>query len=712
MAEGHDIFLSYASEDLERVRPLIRALEQRGWRVWWDRTLLPGEDYEEVIEQAIAAARCVIVVWSHASVDSGWVRAEADEGRRLRKLVPVMLDEVRIPLSFRAAHAAPLMDWQAGVPHQEFERVVQAVTNLVPPSPPQEQQEAPLPPPPGEGERPGSRVAVEPGPPDETTRGRKAGLIWGVSLGVVILVLVVWLVFINHTTPGTYTLTIRATPADSMITLVNREIAYTPGVALPPGRYDIEVAYPGYVTKRRTVTIGKADAVLEIALVLQPKQYALTVRAQPSDSTIRLVHTDIPYRPGVKLVPGRYAVEIARDGYETVRREVVIAAADVALDVTLTPVKTTYKLTVKAFPEDSTIKILNIVPKYRPGIELEPGDYRLLVEREGFRAKRRMVTIHDADVVEEIVLEPATYQLTVRAQPPDSIVTLLHPDIVYRPGVELEPGEYGVRVQRDGYVTVERPVRIVDRNVTLTVRLEKVEEPEPRLPPLFRNSIGMEFVIIPDGEFQMGSERKEAYKNERPVHTVRISQPFYLGKYEVTQRQWQEVMRKNPSRFMGNLDLPVERVSWEEAQQFVAKLNEREPGERYRLPTEAEWEYAARAGSTTAYSFGNDAGQLGEYAWYRENSDGKTHPVGERKPNKWGLHDMHGNVWEWVQDWYGDYTAATVTDPAGPAAGSDRVIRGGSWSNSAGLCRSADRSSDPPGYRVRFLGLRLVREIR
>jgi formylglycine-generating enzyme required for sulfatase activity len=703
MAEGHDIFLSYASQDLERVRPLIRSLEKRGWRVWWDRTLLPGEDYEEVIDQAIAAAGCVIVVWSHASVDSGWVRAEADEGRSQRKLVPVMIDDVRIPLSFRATHTAPLMDWEEGVPHQEFERVVQAVTNLVPPSPPPEPEATP--PPPSlsdEVERP------EPfGVGEEQPRGSKAGLVWGVSLGVVALALVVWLVVVNLPKSGTYALTIRATPADSTITLVHSAVAYAPGVALPPGRYTIEVSRAGYVTTRRTVRIGKADVLLEIALVPASKQYALTVRAQPADSTVRLINTDVAYRPGVKLTPGRYTVEITGEGYETTRREVVIADADVTLDVTLKPVKTTYKLTVRAFPEDSTIKILNIVPKYHPGIELEPGDYRLLVEREGFRGKRRTVTIREADVVEEIELEPVTYQLTVQATPSDSIVTLLHPEIVYRPGVELAPGEYGVRVQREGYVKVERSVRIVDHNVTLPVRLEPVKEPEPRLPPVFRNRIGMGFVLIPDGEFQMGST--DGYDNERPVHLVRISKPFYLGKYEVTQRQWQAVMGENPSHFMGNLDLPVEQVSWEVAQKFVAKLNERESGERYRLPTEAEWEYAARAGSTTAYSYGNDSGRLGEYAWYDGNADGKTHPVGERKPNKWGLHGMHGNVWEWVQDWYGEYAAEAVTDPAGPAAGSSRVVRGGSWLNSARYCRSALRTLWHPGARHGYLGLRLVR---
>jgi formylglycine-generating enzyme required for sulfatase activity len=168
-------------------------------------------------------------------------------------------------------------------------------------------------------------------------------------------------------------------------------------------------------------------------------------------------------------------------------------------------------------------------------------------------------------------------------------------------------------------------------------------------------------------------------------------------------------MGTNPSRFKGESKRPVEQVSWEDAQEFIRKLNAKEGGTKYRLPTEAEWEYAARAGSTTAYSFGDDVTQLGEYAWYDQNAGNTTHPVGQRKPNAWGLYDMHGNVWEWVQDWYGAYAAATVTDPQGPASGSDHVFRGGGWSISAGPCRAAYRYGAPYGHRLAYLGLRLLR---
>ncbi len=224
-----------------------------------------------------------------------------------------------------------------------------------------------------------------------------------------------------------------------------------------------------------------------------------------------------------------------------------------------------------------------------------------------------------------------------------------------------------------------------------------------------RNALGMEFVRIPAGELRMGSEDKNAYDDEKPVHTVRLTRAFYLGKYEVTQGQWQEVMGSNPSLSTGDANRPVEQVSWDDVQAFLQRLNAREGGTPYRLPTEAEWEYAARAGSTTAYSFGTDAQQLGAYAWHSANAGSTTHPVGQKQPNAWGLHDMHGNVLEWVQDWYGAYTAAPAVDPQGPAAGAYRVVRGGSWLGSAGGCRSASRGEAPPGLRDGGLGVRLLR---
>ena len=199
--------------------------------------------------------------------------------------------------------------------------------------------------------------------------------------------------------------------------------------------------------------------------------------------------------------------------------------------------------------------------------------------------------------------------------------------------------------------------------------------------------------------------------DEGGSHEVTLSRPFYMGVTEVTNGQWQRVMGSVPSKWK-DADRPVETVSWEEAVAFCRKLSElpeeRKAGRVYRLPTEAEWEYACRAGTDTKYSFGDAEGQLDAYGWYDKNSGGKTHPVGQKQPNAWGLHDMHGNVWEWCSDWYGEYPRGGVTDPQGWSGGSNRVNRGGSWNNTARNCRSANRNRNNPSNRNNNLGFRLA----
>jgi formylglycine-generating enzyme required for sulfatase activity len=220
----------------------------------------------------------------------------------------------------------------------------------------------------------------------------------------------------------------------------------------------------------------------------------------------------------------------------------------------------------------------------------------------------------------------------------------------------------------------------------------------------------MKFTLISSGSFTMGADlnSERGYRNETPQHRVTISRPFYLGVYEVTQGEWMNVMDgANPSNFKGET-LPVESVSWDDATSFVRKLNQKEGTDKYRLPTEAEWEYAARAGTTSAYFFGDDEGSLGTYAWFGDNSGSGTRPVGEKSPNPWGLYDIYGNVWEWVQDFFGVYTDAAATDPKGPSEGTSRVDRGCGWSASTVYCRSAFRNDYDPAIRRDFLGLRVA----
>ncbi len=250
------------------------------------------------------------------------------------------------------------------------------------------------------------------------------------------------------------------------------------------------------------------------------------------------------------------------------------------------------------------------------------------------------------------------------------------------------------------------------------------------------NSLGMKFVLIPPGEFDMGSTEAEVAKlleeakatnqsswyidrlpSEAPKHRVRITKPFYLATSEVTQAQYERVVGNNPSKFKEDANCPVEMVSWDDASAFCRKLGElpeEESAQRaYRLPTEGEWEYACRCGTTTTWYSGDEAAGLKEIAWYGANAGGKTHPVCEKTPNAWGLYDMHGNVWEWCQEWFGEWYYATspLDDPTGPTGGSARVDRGGCWSHDASGCRASRRGRRDPGYRLEDRGFRLARAV-
>jgi formylglycine-generating enzyme required for sulfatase activity len=253
-------------------------------------------------------------------------------------------------------------------------------------------------------------------------------------------------------------------------------------------------------------------------------------------------------------------------------------------------------------------------------------------------------------------------------------------------------------------------------------------------PKKFTNSIGMTFVLIPAGIFKMGTEIspeeaisryggiKLSYKYEYPQHDVKISNPFYLQSTQVTQGQWKKIMNNNPSHFKNcGDDCPVEKVSWKNTQEFIKILNNMENTSEYRLPSEAEWEYACRAGTTTAFSFGDEIERLDKYAWFGKNSGKSTHPVGTKKPNPWGLYDMYGNVFEWVEDrWHNGYLEAPAnglawiakeTGPLGFLTNYDRVVRGGGYQAGVTLCRSASRLNIFSTVHEKWIGFRLSKSV-
>lgn len=292
----------------------------------------------------------------------------------------------------------------------------------------------------------------------------------------------------------------------------------------------------------------------------------------------------------------------------------------------------------------------------------------------------------------------ASAAMFVRHVAADSVVASFEEsrsvDETYLEEVVIKPGNLLRRAITEMRAKI-RPVmkRIIKSRTLQGIRLDFLDGTGAR-------KVSFDFCLIPAGRFTMGD------KNNGPIHQVILDSDFYLGKYPVTQGQWEAVMGKNPSKFIGH-DLPVEQVSWEDCQEFIRRFNALTDG-ICRLATEAEWEYACRAGSIGEYSFGNNEAYLGEYAWFKTNSGSQTQPVGKKKPNAWGLHDMHGNVWEWCQDWYGDYLPGVQVNPAGPSVGTERVPRGGGWYDDACYVTSAVRGGSAPDGRFTHLGFRLA----
>jgi formylglycine-generating enzyme required for sulfatase activity len=481
-----DIFISYAREDETRIRELVRALEEQGWTIFWDRRIPAGKTWQSYIGQALSEAKCVVVAWSHHSVTSDWVIEEANDAKDRGVLVPVFLDSVKPPLGFRGIQAADLTDWKPGASSPQFDQLIQDIAGV--------------------------------------TGGK-------------------------------------------------------PYLAVP--------------------------------------EELVTPRTEPV-ATPRTIPTELlPHEPTLPKP------ELPR---QWKKRKIFLTGGMIALVAAIVAVVALWSSQEPRLPETRPVEPpVAKAPEVRPQTQEVP--------------------------------KPAV-------KPPEPQVS------------EPKPAS-GAPTQRT-----------------------------------FTNNIDMSFVLIPKGGFTIGSPTGEPGRsdNERQ-HPVTISKPFYLQTTEVTQEQWERVMGGNPSSFKDcGDDCPVETVSWGAAQEFIEKLNKTESGAKYRLPTEAEWEYACRAGSKGGFCFGDEETKLGEYAWYKGNSGGKTHPVRKKKPNTWGLYDIHGNVWEWCQDWYGYYPTRHLVDPTGPESGESNVLRGGSWYNDAGHVRSAVRVGRWRGFRDHGLGFRVARD--
>ncbi|MBT3201004.1 MAG: formylglycine-generating enzyme family protein [Phycisphaerales bacterium] len=385
-----------------------------------------------------------------------------------------------------------------------------------------------------------------------------------------------------------------------------------------------------------------------------------------------------------------------------------------APDPATRPIKlrSTIQADVNTFVGRITVKQFNISTPYgQVAVKLE--DIRRIRQSPkdaSAKIDKWSITLRDKTDLKGVVLNP-----TIRVKTPYGIILVPPADILK---ATLADDAKTVVLQTR---TSARIVGVIDPKTTISLKIDtgKKDIPAAKIASLAAHgllvldlgqSVTLKLVLVPSGKFLMGSSASEPGRrgNEGPQRWVTISKSFYMGATEVTQAQYQILMHRNPSRFKGAAN-PVEQASWKDATVFC-KILSKKTGRQVALPTEAQWEYASRAGANTSFSFGDDFKKLDAYGWFSTNSGGKHHPVGTKKPNPFGLYDMNGNVWEWCRDWHDDtaYAKAKNVDPENTKASKYRIQRGGSWRNNASSCRSAMRGRSAGGDRNYDFGFRVV----
>ena len=475
-----------------------------------------------------------------------------------------------------------------------------------------------------------------------------------------------------HLKPMFGKLIIQSTPSNAKVYIAGKHVGQTPytNETYPSGAVFVSIRKELYVPVENQQVIIKDEETTTQTFQLEPNFGVLIINSDPEDSEVRLydrkgrdvITESTPCE--IKTHPGKYKLKISRPGYD-----------ELIYDVTLA--------------RNSTKRITKSDARLRRKIG------KINITSEPF--KRGAIIYVNDDIKGEI---PKTLELPI--------------------------GHYTIHVKSKEYSGKES-IEVTDgKQVTVKVKISKgigdtftnKVKLSKGIGDTFTNSLNMTFVLIQPGTFMMGSPSNEPQRdNDETQHQVTLTKGYYIQTTEVTQGQWQAIMGRNPSYFSNcGKDCPVENVSWDDVQDFIKQLNKKENTSRYRLPTEAEWEYAARAGSKGPFAFGdclstNEANYNGNYPLtgcskgeYRKTPIA----VGSLKANAWGLYDMHGNVWEWCQDRYGDYPNNAVSDPQGPTSGGPRVVRGGSWYYLAWDCRSAFRYRIEPGFRFRDLGFRLA----
>lgn len=532
---------------------------------------------------------------------------------------------------------------------------------------------------------------------------------------------------VQESAGGQY-LVMTVTPANAEVSIDDVPVEVADGVVLTLlkyGRHTYRVSAALHEPTMGQFEIGNAKKELSVALL--PAYGVLQVDSDPSGAE---VYIDGDYQSAGTtpftskwLSPGKHTLQFKMPVYKTRTMEVVVPGNGTTQPVEAMLQPNFAEVSVSA-PGDAEIYINNELKGVgRWSGRLNAGLYTVEARKASHYSSSQSVEVVAGDkrTVTLSAPVPRYGSLNISTRPIGATVSVdgtaltgTTPNIY----ADILIGEHTLTVTKPGYVEAEQRIMVEEGKVLpISITLTE-EEKAPVAAPSARsadsqsetknrvftvNGVSFKMIFVEGGTFSMGSSSGE--EDERPVHSVTLSD-YYMGETEVTQELWQAVMGSNPSSFTGNRR-PVERVRWYDCQEFIEKLNVL-TGEKFRLPTEAEWEYAARGGNKSkGYAYaGSD--NVWDVAWYSSNSDGTTHEVKGKLPNELGLHDMSGNVWEWCSDWYGSYFEESQTDPQGLTSSFVRVYRGGGWNNNADYCRCAERNNRTPTFSTDNLGLRLA----
>ena len=501
-------------------------------------------------------------------------------------------------------------------------------------------------------------------------------------------------------------ITITVVPSDAKIFFDGKEAFSGKTLQTAIGTHEVTISKKGFRTINEQIEVTQQQVVFTFKLKEIDLQ-SISITSTPDDAKIYLDNIEKGVtNKGMFLFPSSYTLKLSKSGYLDKEEKIEVAEGK-ENKFSYTLVKNAGSLSLSVLPSDASVLINKETYSISSLIQLAPGKYKIEVSKEGYYETGETIEIElGKTVTKNYTLQPKVGKLQFSVSPPEATAELSRNGKTVQTwqGLKIlkdvQVGEYDLTVKNSGYKTLKNKITIEENKTAIEdAQLIKGSDATGNM------------VYVEGGTYMMGSD--EGDSDEKPVHRVTLNS-FYIGKYEVTQKEWQEIMGSNPSYFKGD-DLPVESVSWDDVQEYLRKLNAKTGG-KYRLPTEAEWEYAARGGASTGsatalkYSGSNN---IGDVAWYDGNSGSKTHTVGTKPPNELGIYDMSGNVWEWCADWYDKnyYASSPSNNPQGPSSGTYRVLRGGGLFDNDYNCRSAYRRSYDPVSHSGDVGFRVVQDL-